>query len=35
VWVEDLEWQAYALVSWRLHALDHLKQARKVLAAAP
>jgi hypothetical protein len=33
-WVEDLEWKAYALVSWRLHAIDHLKQVRKVLAAA-
>ena len=32
-WVEDLEWKAYALVSWRLHAIDHLNQARKVLAA--
>ena len=33
-WVEDLEWKAYALVSWRLHAIDHLNQVRKVLAAA-
>ncbi len=33
-WVEDLDWKAYAIVSWRLHAIDHLKQARKVLAAA-
>lgn len=32
-WVEDLGWQAYALTSWRLHAIDHMKQARKVLAA--
>jgi hypothetical protein len=32
-WVEDLEWKAYAMVSWRLHAIDHLNQARKVLAA--
>lgn len=31
-WVEDIEWKAYALVSWRLHAIDHLKQAKKVLA---
>ena len=29
---EDIEWKAYALVSWRLHAIDHLKQAKKVLA---
>jgi hypothetical protein len=33
-WVEDLDWKAYAIVSWRLHAIDHLKQVRKVLAAA-
>ena len=33
-WVEDLGWKAYAIVSWRLHAIDHLKQARKVLAGA-
>ena len=32
-WVEDLEWKAYALVSWRLHAIDHMKQVRKVVAA--
>ena len=32
-WVEDLGWQAYALTSWRLHAIDHMKQTRKVLAA--
>jgi hypothetical protein len=32
-WVEELDWKAYAIV-WRLHALDHLNQARKVLAAA-
>jgi hypothetical protein len=32
-WVEDLDWKAYA-ITWRLHALDHLNQARKVLAAA-
>ena len=31
-WVEDLEWKAYA-ITWRLHAIDHLHQARKVLAA--
>jgi hypothetical protein len=33
-WVEDLDWKSYVIVSWRLHAIDHLKQARKVLAAA-
>jgi hypothetical protein len=32
-WVEAIEWKAYALVSWRLHAIDHLNQTRKVLAA--
>jgi hypothetical protein len=31
-WVEDLDWKAYAIV-WRLHVIDHLKQARKVHAA--
>ena len=31
-WVEDLDWKAYAIV-WRLHVIDHLKQAKKVLAA--
>ena len=31
-WVEDLDWKAYAIV-WRLHVVDHLHQARKVLAA--
>jgi hypothetical protein len=33
-WVQDLEWKAYALVSWRLHTIDHMKQLRRVLAAA-
>jgi hypothetical protein len=32
-WVEELHWKAYALASWRLHAIDHMKQARTVLAA--
>jgi hypothetical protein len=31
-WIEDLDWKAYAIV-WRLHAIDHLHQARKVLTA--
>src|SRR5262247_2460311 len=31
-WVEDLDWKAYAIV-WRVHVIDHLKQAKKVLAA--
>src|SRR3989454_12603522 len=25
-WVEDLDWKSYAIVSWRLHAIDHLNQ---------
>jgi hypothetical protein len=29
-WVEELDWKAYAIV-WRLHAIDHLKQARAAL----
>jgi DinB family protein len=32
-WVEELDWKAYAIVSWRLHAVDHLHQAERVLAA--
>lgn len=32
-WVEDLDWKAYTIV-FRLHALDHMKQIKKVLAAA-
>src|SRR5712691_11687202 len=32
-WVEDLDWKSYAIVSWRLHAIDHLNQARNVLGA--
>lgn len=31
-WVEDLDWKAYT-ITWRLHAIDHLHQARKVLGA--
>jgi DinB superfamily len=31
-WIEDLDWKAYA-ITWRLHVIDHLKQARRVLAA--
>jgi hypothetical protein len=34
-WIEDLEWKAYAIVSWRLHTIDHLKQIRKTLGAKP
>jgi hypothetical protein len=32
-WIEELDWKAYAMASWRLHAIDHMKQVRKVLAA--
>jgi hypothetical protein len=28
-WIEELDWKAYA-ITWRLHVLDHLKQAKKV-----
>src|SRR5919198_6377335 len=28
-WVQDVEWKAYTIVSWRLHTIDHLKQIRK------
>ena len=31
-WVEEFDWKAYAAVL-RLHAIDHLHQAKKVLAA--
>jgi hypothetical protein len=31
-WLEDLDWKAYAMVSWRLHPIDHLKQARAAAA---
>ena len=30
-WIQDLEWKAYALVSWRLHTIDHMKQIRRAL----
>ena len=32
-WIEELNWKAYAIV-FRLHVLDHLGQARKILRAA-
>lgn len=32
-WIEELDWKAYAII-FRLHELDHLNQARKVLKAA-
>ena len=34
-WVEEIDWKAYAIASWRLHAIDHMKQVRKTLAALP
>jgi hypothetical protein len=33
-WIEELDWKAYAIVSFRLHTVDHLKQVRTALAAA-
>jgi len=32
-WIEELDWKAYAII-FRLHVLDHLNQAKKVLRAA-
>jgi hypothetical protein len=32
-WVESLDWKAYAIASWRLHPVDHMKQVRKALAS--
>jgi len=31
-WEDEIDWKAYAVVL-RLHTIDHLNQARKVLAA--
>jgi hypothetical protein len=31
-WTEELDWKAYAIV-FRLHVLDHLNQAKKLLKA--
>jgi hypothetical protein len=31
-WIEELDWKAYAVI-FRLHVMDHLGQARKVLRA--
>ena len=33
-WIEKLDWKAYAIVSFRLHTVDHLKQVRAALATA-
>jgi hypothetical protein len=33
-WVEELDWKAYA-ITWRLHTIDHLHQAKRVRAAHP
>jgi hypothetical protein len=30
-WVEELDWKAYAIASWRLHPIDHLHQAKNTL----
>jgi hypothetical protein len=32
-WTEELDWNAYAII-FRLHELDHLSQAKKILKAA-
>jgi hypothetical protein len=32
-WIEELDWKAYAVI-FRLHELDHLNQAKKILTAA-
>ena len=32
-WTEELDWKAYAII-FRLHELDHLNQAKKILKAA-
>jgi hypothetical protein len=32
-WVDDVEWTAYGIV-WRLHVVDQLNQADKVLAGS-
>ena len=32
-WVEELDWKAYAVI-FRLHEIDHLKQAERTLKAA-
>ena len=30
-WIEDLDWKAYSAVIFRLHEIDHLKQAKRAL----
>jgi hypothetical protein len=30
-WIEELDWKAYAVTAFRLHELDHLNQAKKIL----
>jgi hypothetical protein len=30
-WIEELDWKAYAAAAFRLHEIDHLKQARRAL----
>ncbi len=30
-WVEELDWKAYAAAAFRLHEIDHLKQAQRAL----
>jgi len=33
-WTEELDWKAYAVTAFRLHEIDHLNQAKKILKAA-
>jgi len=33
-WIEELDWKAYAVAAFRLHALDHLNQVKKTRGAA-
>jgi hypothetical protein len=33
-WIEELDWKAYAITAFRLHELDHLNQAKKILKVA-
>lgn len=30
-WIENLDWKAYSAVIFRLHEIDHLKQAKKAV----
>lgn len=32
-WIEELDWKAYAVATFRIHEIDHLKQAKRALRA--